>query len=189
MADYETDNIISRFNPRALLLREWPYLAMLILTLFGVAYTSVARQSMTTYWIVLVPCFGAISIAAHWSEVEGREEHWRLIRSQVLHWFAVILAMKLVFVADVRQIMNSDASALMALTVLALGAFTAGVHVASWRICLVGTILGLSVPAIAWLEESTLLLLLGLIVLIAIGALFFLRGPSDPGKGATRAST
>ncbi len=173
MADYETDSDnASHWGLRALL-REWPYFAMLILTLFGVAYTSVARQSMTTYWIVLVPCFGAICIAAHWSEVEGRDEHWRLIRTQALHWLAVILAMKLVFIADVRQIMNSDASALMALTVLALGAFTAEVHVSSWRICLVGTVLGLGVPAIAWLEESTLLLLLGGIVLVALAALFF----------------
>jgi hypothetical protein len=188
MADYETDSeTASNWSLRAILLREWPYFAMLILTLFGVAYTSIARQSMTTYWVILVPCFGAICVASHWTEVEGRDEHWRLIRTQVLHWAAVLLAMELVFIADVRQIMNSDASALMALTVLALGTFTAGVHVASWRICLVGTILGLGVPAIAWLEEATLLLLLGAVVLVAIGALFLLRGPSGADKDATPA--
>ncbi len=187
MADYETDSIATRWSLRDLV-REWPYFAMLVLTLFGVAYTSVARQSMTTYWIVLVPCFGAICIASHWSEVEGRDEHWRLVRTQVLHWAAVILAMKLVFVADVRQIMNSDASALMALTILALGTFTAGIHVSSWRVCLVGTILGLGVPAIAWLEESTLLLLLGAIVLIACASLFLLRGRGAGAGGTTPAS-
>jgi hypothetical protein len=40
------------------------------------------------------------------------------------------------------------------LTVLALGTFTAGIHIASWCICLVGVVLALGVPAIAWLEQS-----------------------------------
>lgn len=43
----------------------------------------------------------------------------------------------------------------------------------SWRICLVGLVLGLSVPAVAWLEESTLLLLLVAIVLVAFAVLLF----------------
>jgi hypothetical protein len=78
--------------------------------------------------------------------------------------------MYLVFVADVKQMMNSDASALVVLTLLALGTFTAGVHVAAWRICLVGVVLALAVPAISWLEQATLLLLL---VAIAVGAAWF----------------
>lgn len=178
MTDYEMGRPkASRMSARALLFREWPYLAMLLLALFGVAYTSVSRQGMTIYWMILVPCFAVICIAGHWKDVVGRDGQRRLIRRQVLHWFGVILAMNLVFVADVEKMMNSDASALMALTVLALGAFTAGIEVNSWRISVVGTVLGLGVPAIAWLEESTLLLLLTAIVLIAIGALFFSKRP------------
>jgi hypothetical protein len=46
----------------------------------------------------------------------------RLIWTQVLHWTAVIFAMYLVFVADVKQMMSDFASSLM---VLALGTFTA----------------------------------------------------------------
>jgi hypothetical protein len=69
--------------------------------------------------------------------------------------------------------MNADASALGALTVLALGTFTAGVHIAAWRICLVGLVLGLGVPAIAWLEQSALLLLLVAVVLAAAAVPFF----------------
>ena len=94
----------------------------------------------------------------------------RLLWTQALHWGAVLLAMHLMFVADVRRMMNADASALAALTVLALGTFTAGVHIAAWRICLVGIILGAGVPAIAWLEQSALLLLLAAIVLAAVVA-------------------
>jgi len=109
-----------------------------------------------------------------------------LIWTQALHWGAVLVAMRLLFVADVSRMMNADASALAALTVLALGTFTAGVHIAAWRICLVGTVLALGVPAIAWLEQSALLLLLVTIVVVAAIAPFFWRGKrSAQGPAAT----
>jgi hypothetical protein len=71
--------------------------------------------------------------------------------------------------------MNADASALAVLTLLALGTFTAGVHIEAWRICLVGAILGVGVPGIAWLEQSALFLLLVALVLVAIIAPFLWR--------------
>src|SRR5215472_6384200 len=83
--------------------------------------------------------------------------------------------MELMYVADVGRMMNADARALATLTVLALGTFTAGVHIAAWRICLVGIVLAAGVPAIAWLEQSALLLLLIAVVLIALIAPFFWR--------------
>ena len=55
------------------------------------------------------------------------------------------------------------------------GTFTAGVHIAAWRICVVGIVLALGVPAIAWLEQSTLLLLLIAVVVVAVIAPFFWR--------------
>ena len=51
-----------RFNTRALLVREWPYLLVLILAIFGVAYTSFSRTPITTYWIVLAPLIGLIPL-------------------------------------------------------------------------------------------------------------------------------
>jgi hypothetical protein len=185
MFDHESDvpvSHVSRFSVVGFLLREWPYVAMLSFALFGVAYTSMSRQQMTTYWIALAPFFGLICVIARWGDIHGTKAHWQLIQSQALHWFAVVLAMYLVFVSDVKQIMNSDASALVVLTILALGTFTAGVHVAAWRICLVGVVLGCGVPAIAWLEESTLLLVLLAMVLIAIAVLFYLHDPRGPKK-------
>jgi hypothetical protein len=169
----------SRFRLRAFLIRDWPYFAMLALALFGVAYTSIVRQAMTTYWIVLAPFFAIVCVITRWREVEGKELHWHLIQTQALHWVAVFVAMYIVFLAGVKQMMNSDASALMLLTLLALGTFTAGVHVAAWRICLVGVVLALAVPAIAWLEQATLLLLLIATVLVAIVVLYFMHKRTD----------
>jgi hypothetical protein len=165
-----------RFDPRAFLVREWPYLLVLILALFGVAFTSFAKTPLTTYWIILAPLIGVICVVTRWQDAESRERRMRLIWTQALHWVAVLLAMHLMFVADVGRMMNADASALAALTVLALGTFTAGVHIAAWRICLVGVVLALGVPAIAWLEQSALLLLLTAVLLLALAAPFFWRG-------------
>jgi hypothetical protein len=176
MVDFETEEpgpTGSRFSPLGILIRDWPYFVMLLLALFGVAYTNFARQAMTSYWIALAPLFGLICVAARWRAVEGSQSHMRLIGTQVIHWAAVVFAMYLVFVADVKQMMSDFASSLMVLTVLALGTFTAGVHIAAWRVCLVGIVLGLGVPAIAWFEERTFLVLLLTLVLFAAVVVFF----------------
>jgi hypothetical protein len=156
-------------NLRHFLIREWPYLAMLVLALFGVAYTSVTRTPITLYWFALAPFIGAVCVVTRWSAVKGRDERLHLVWTQVLHWGAVLAAMNLLYVADVGQMMSTDSRALYVLTLLALGAFTAGVHIASWRICLVGVILALGVPAIAWLQQSALLISLVIVVVVGIG--------------------
>ena len=162
-----------RVNTHAFLLKEWPYLLVLILALSGVAYTSFSGTPITKYWIVLAPFIGIICIIARWRDAENREQRSRLVWTQALHWAAVLAAMHLMFVADVGRMMNADASALAALTILALGTFTAGVHIMAWRICLIGGLLALGVPAIAWLEQSALLLLLVAVVIVAVVAPFF----------------
>ena len=171
---------------RSFVLKEWPYLAMLVFALFGVAYTSVARQPITTYWLALAPFIGLICVISRWRDVEGREARLRLIWTQALHWGAVFAAMNLLSVADVRQMLNADARALSVLVLLALGTFTAGVHIASWRICLVGILLGAGVPAIAWLEQSALLIVLVAVVLIAITAPLWWRDGKDSKLGPIR---
>jgi hypothetical protein len=175
MADPRPDNPAPdawRFT-RAFLAREWPYLLVLILAIFGVAYTSFSKTPITTYWIVLAPLIGLICVITRWRDALDRERRWRLIWTQVLHWGAVLVAMHPMFVTDVSRMMNADASALTTLTVLALGTFTAGVHIAAWRICVVGIVLALGVPAIAWLEQSALLLLLIAVVVVAVIAPVF----------------
>jgi hypothetical protein len=164
-----------QFNLRSLVKREWPYLLMLVLAVVGVAYTSISRAPMALYWILLAPLMGIICIATRWPDVRDRDERLRLVWTQALHWTAVLVAMHLVFVADVARMMNSDAGALAVLTLLALGTFTAGVHIGAWRICVVGLIFGIGVPGIAWLEQSALFLLLVALVLVAIAAPLFWR--------------
>jgi len=171
-------------RPRSFVRREWPYLLVLVLALFGIAFTSFSRTPLWLYWVVLAPFIGLICVVDRWRELSDPDERVRLVWTQILHWVAVLLAMQLMSVADVARMMNADASALAVLTLLALGTFTAGVHTAAWRICLVGLILGLGVPGIAWLEQSALLLLLVALVVIAIGAPLFWRGRQGSGSNA-----
>ena len=162
-------------SPRALLKREWPYLLVVVLALFGIAYTTISRTPMSLYWIAFAPLMGVICVVTRWQGVHDRDERLRLVWTQTLHWTAVLLAMHLMFVADVASMLNTDAGALAVLTLLALGTFTAGLHIGSWRICLVGLIFGIGVPGIALLEQSALFLLLLALVLIAIAAPIFWR--------------
>jgi hypothetical protein len=164
----------SQFSLSSVLIRNWPYFTMLILAVFGVALTSFARPAVTTFWLILCPLFGIICVAARWREVDGREAQWLLIRQQVIHWLAIMFAISLVFVSEVKQMMNADASALMVMTILALGTFIAGNYSSGgWRISLVGFQLALGVPAVAWLEQSTLLLVLVGGVLIGLAVVAF----------------
>lgn len=133
------------------------------------------------------PVFAALSVFVQHRNGNRRGIDWDVVKNEFLHWGAVLVAMLLVFIGDVRQIMNADASALMILTILALGTFTAGLH-GAWRMCLIGGALALGVPLIAWIDEATLLLLLLAGVLIAILFVLFLsRGQTA--KSSARTST
>ena len=79
--------------------------------------------------------------------------------------------MNIVLLPNVQRMLNAPATGLALLTLLALGTFVAGVHV-SWHICVLGIIMALCVPGIAWLAKSALLLLLGVVVVIGIGMTF-----------------
>jgi len=159
-----------RSGLRGFLLAEWPYLSMLVLALLGVAYTSVSHTR--TYWIALAPFIGLICVFTRWGEAATREARWRLVLTQILHWAAVLLAMMLMPLANVTELTGGNLGALSALTLVALGTFLAGLHILSWRIGLVGIILGVSVPAIALLQQSALLIMLILVVLAAVIAPF-----------------
>jgi hypothetical protein len=66
--------------------------------------------------------------------------------------------------------MDADASALAALVLLALGTFTAGVHLAVWRLCLIGAVMAAAVPGIVWLGRTALLWLVAALAVAAVTA-------------------
>lgn len=162
------------------LLRDWPYVLMLLLSLGGVAYTSFNPTGL--YWVLITPLFGLICVIARWPHIVGRDEHIHLVISQALHWAAVLLTMQLMSLQVLRNV-TGIASALSVLTLLALGTFSAGLHIRSWKVSVVGALLALSVPSAALLQQSALLIVLVAAVLIAIAVPFVwarMRSPAGP---------
>jgi len=150
-------------------LRELPYLAILILTLGGVGYVSMTRTPIVHYWELVALFNCGVCIYAGWPYAADNQARWRLVWTQLLHWGAFLAAMALVFLPSVQAIADADSTSLIVLLLLALGTFIAGVHTLSWRMCANGIVMGLCVPAVAWLDQSALLVTLGAIGLLGIG--------------------
>jgi hypothetical protein len=150
-------------------IRELPFSLVLILTLLGVAYTSLLKQPIMGYWELLAPVIGLVCVGSGWSSANDRNARIRLIGTQALHWAAFLLVMNMILLPSVQTILNANATGLAVLMLLALGTFTAGVHILSWQICLLGIIMALCVPAAAWIEASALIVALISIAALAIG--------------------
>jgi hypothetical protein len=135
--------------------------------------TSFRRPATYFYWMALAPIYALIVIASGWRQLETGAERMRLVVTQLLHWAAFLGTMWLMFLPEVGGVVNLNATSLTLLILLALGTFVAGVHAAVWRISAVGVFLALSVPAVAWVQESAMLLLVGALLLILVGAAFW----------------
>lgn len=168
MAD-PTSSPLPRPKPHHALLAELPLLLMLVLVFIGVAITSVAPTFTIFYWQAVTLLFAIICIYHEWPRQPDQATHWRLAAIQIAHWGAIFLAMRLLLMQSVRQMLNTDAVGLGVLALLALGTLLAGVHAVSWQIIAVGLLLALGIPAIAWLEQATLLIT-ATFVLLAAGA-------------------
>jgi len=83
--------------------------------------------------------------------------------------------MNIVLMSGSRNLLPAPATSLALLTLLALGTFLAGVNFLSLQICLLGLAMALAVPAIAWLKQSVLFLVLGAALLIGLGLAFWPR--------------
>jgi len=149
-------------------LRELPFTVVLLLTLAGVAYTSFSKQPIEGYWEILAPIIALLCVASGWKEASDKTARMRLIVTQVLHWLAFLVVMNLMLLAGVQRVFSASATGIAIFTLLALGTFTAGVHVLSWQVCLLGLIMALGIPAIAWIENSALIVALVAAAVIAI---------------------
>lgn len=150
-------------------IRELPFSVVLLLTLLGVAYTSFLKQPIMIYWELLAPLIGLVCVSFGWSRAIGKTARIQLMVTQGLHWTAFLLVMNLILLPSVGDILNANATGLAVLMLLALGTFTAGVHVLSWQICLLGIIMAFCVPAAAWIEASALIVALITIAVFGIG--------------------
>lgn len=156
-------------------LRQIPYGAVLVLTILGVGYSSFSNTPLAYYWILLTLLIAVICIVTGWPRASDNELRFRLVLTQSLHWLAVLIAMNVALLPRVQSTANVDTTGLTVLLLLALGTFLAGVHVPSWQLGFLGIIMAISVPAIAWLEDSAIILVFGAIALGGIGGAIWWR--------------
>ena len=143
-----------------------PYIAMLVLALIGVIF-----RLPVTYWGILVPVFGILSVAAGWNKFGNRDERLGHVYRQALDWFALLLALFLLYNGGIQGVLNANGTSLAMMTLLALGTFVAGVQARVWQICVVGGALFLAVPGLGWLDQSPLLLVSVAIIIVLLSGL------------------
>jgi hypothetical protein len=138
----------------SLWVKELPFTPVLALTILGVAYTSVPRQPIIIYWELLAPIIGVVCVTYGWASASDKAGRVRLISTKLIHWLAFLVVINLVFLPGVQRVLTANATGVAIFTLLTLGTFTAGVHVLSWQVCLLGLIMALGIPAIVWIGSS-----------------------------------
>src|SRR5579863_1938342 len=165
-------------------LKELPFSLVLILTLIGVAYTSFSKQPITGFWELLAPLIALVCVASGWKNATDRQARIQLIGTQVLHWLAFLVVMNLLLLPSVQRDFSAQATGLAIFTLMALGTFTSGVHVLSWQVCLLGLVMALGIPAIAWIQNAALISVLAIGVVVAIAIVLWLHFRSSADKSA-----
>jgi hypothetical protein len=153
--------------------RQLPYLSVLALAIVGVAYTNMAHQPLVGYWEFLALATGVVCIVAEWPKRDGRQAHLRLIWMQSVHWVAVLVAMNIMLLSGVQQFVPTPATSLVLLLLLALGTFLAGLNLSLLPICYLGLSLALAVPAVSWLKQSVLFLVLIAVFLLGVAVMLW----------------
>jgi hypothetical protein len=116
----------------------------------------------------MTPITALLCIAVGWPQLSRGRGRLDMIAIQLGQWTAVLVAMYLIHVSNVRGMVVSDALGSMMLTLLALGVFISGLDLRTWKLCLAGVFLAIAVPLVAWFEQAALLLFLIAAVLIAL---------------------
>jgi hypothetical protein len=166
-------------------LKELPFALVLILTTLGVAYTSFSKQPIVGFWELLAPLIALVCIGSGWPSANDKTARLILIGSQVLHWLAFIVVMNLLLLPSVQRDFTANSTALAVFTLLALGTFTAGLQVYSWQVCILGLVMALTVPVIAWIQNSALIVAVIFAMMLAVGVVVWWHwrksARADPG--------
>ena len=153
------------------LIRGWPYLFLLFMSLVGICWANLWHRNSALYWVSMGPLFALVCVALAWRRSSEHHTRLRMVLLQAVQWVAVMVAMYLVAVSDLRDLLNNDARGLMMLTLLALGVFISGLNLLVWQLCVLGMFLAVSVPLIAWVEAASVLIFLLAAVIVSLAML------------------
>jgi hypothetical protein len=162
-------------------LRNLPYVAALALAIFGVAYSNFSGHPINGYWEFLAIAVGVVCVVTAWPNAPDRQTRLKLLWTQAAHWITILVAMNLVLLQGFQQLLPVQAAGLVLLLLLGIGTFLAGIHLMSLRISFLGFAMAMSIPAMTWLKQASLLLLLAGVAIAGLAIAFW---PRESKRGA-----
>lgn len=137
------------------------------LGLMGVALEDLELQGIRWYWIVLIPVFCLVGIWDTWKLRKPEQPLWPAIRHQVFHWAGLMVALQIMVLLIDMGTFDRNSAGLIALLLLALSSFSAGVAY-NRSFLLVGVLLAGAVLGSSYVEEYMWIILTSLVAIIAI---------------------
>lgn len=129
------------------------FLALITLSVIGVAITDFSPRLSTYYWFVMLPVFAVGCLIIEWSHARKRGTgSFKILGRQLLIWIGVLLSIGLVYALLSNGRLDYENTGLIILLLLALATYSAGVIV-DYRLCLLGISLGLTLLLMSYLEE------------------------------------
>ena len=172
----ELEPVPDKFFSMSTVLRNVPYVAALALSIFGVAYSNFSGHAINGYWEFLAIAMALVCVATGWPNAPERSTRFRLLWTQVAHWLTILVAMNIVLLPGFQQTVPVQAAGLVLLLLLGVGTFLAGINLMSLKIGFLGAAMALSIPAMTWLKQASLLLLLGGVAIAGLAIAFWPRG-------------
>jgi hypothetical protein len=172
----ELEPVPDQFISMSTLLWNAPYVAALALAIFGVAYSNFSGHPINGYWEFLAIATGFVCVATGWPNAPERQMRLKLLWTQAAHWVTILVAMNLVLLQGFQQVLPVQAAGLVLLLLLGTGTFLAGINLLSLRICFLGLAMAMSIPAMTWLKQASLLLLLTGVAIAGLAVAFWPRG-------------
>ncbi len=142
---------------------------LLVVSFIGVAYTDFAGVRSLNFWLWTIPLYAIAAIVLEWSRyIRGDIDGFHFIRQQLLHWTAVFIAIKLIFILIHIGRLPSNAASYVLMTIMSLSTFLAGIYI-GWRFLVLGLFMALATVFAAYMEAYVWVLIPIAIVIILIG--------------------
>jgi hypothetical protein len=148
---------------------EVAFIALVVLAIGGMAVADFSASSGLTYWLVVIPFFGAVSVYSGWrrARADGKRVG-KVLLSQILHWGSLVLAVYLIYLLERTGRLNREDAGLVALLSLSLTTLLAGIHF-DWRLAVLGILLAVGTACAALVEEFFwILLILSVVVGVVV---------------------
>ena len=134
------------------------YIVLYVTALVLVALTDHNPMGAKGNWQWFIPFIGLVATAGGWHNVgNSLQERAVYLGKQVLHWGALMLAIRLLYQSDVQNFMHAETDGFMIVYLVGLASLLAGIYL-DWKMAVFGLFLIMSGVGIAFLDDNAMLL-------------------------------